>query len=238
MKLAATLGIIGALLLHAAVLLFGGLVFPKAMKHESKTQEVELLSQVESEAEKKKPEEPDPKPPEEIDSKKDQPPDPIEVVPKLESSPQDSAPALDAASLSAIEAALDQQGGGAGDFNESVSFSSGGSIDGTGKGGKSDEKLESAFNLDELDQKPRVMFQAPAIYPSEVRSKKLVGDVTLIFVVDATGKVSNPKVQKSSNAAFERPAMDALKQWKFEPAVKGGQRVACRMRELIRFQPN
>ena len=36
---------------------------------------------------------------------------------------------------------------------------------------------------------------------------------------------------------LEKPAVDAVKQWKFEPGVKGGERVACRMRVGIRFQP-
>ena len=66
----------------------------------------------------------------------------------------------------------------------------------------------------------------------------LPGVVSVIFVVDASGKVVNPRIEKSSNAAFEKPALDAVKQWKFEPAVKGGQRVACTMRQPIRFQPS
>ena len=33
-------------------------------------------------------------------------------------------------------------------------------------------------------------------------------------------------------------ALEALRQWKFEPAVRGGQRVACGMRGSIRSQPN
>ena len=53
--------------------------------------------------------------------------------------------------------------------------------------------------------------------------------------MDASGKVANPRVEKSSHTAFNKPALEAVKQWKFEPAVKGGQRVACKMRVPIRF---
>jgi len=62
--------------------------------------------------------------------------------------------------------------------------------------------------------------------------------VTVTFVVDPAGKVANPKVEKASHPSFERPALDAVRQWKFEPAVKAGQRVGCKMRIPIRFQPS
>jgi protein TonB len=76
------------------------------------------------------------------------------------------------------------------------------------------------------------------MYPTGMRGKKIEGVVTIVFVVDATGRVADPRVEKSTHADFDRPALDAIRQWKFEPAVKAGQRVACRMRAPIRFQPS
>jgi protein TonB len=89
-----------------------------------------------------------------------------------------------------------------------------------------------------VDQKPRAIYQASPMYPSEMRGKKIEGVVTVLFVVDASGKVTNLRVEKSSAVTFEKPAMEAVRRWKFEPAIKGGQRVACKMRVPIRFQPN
>jgi protein TonB len=74
-------------------------------------------------------------------------------------------------------------------------------------------------------------------FPQEMRSKSVEGVVTLIFIVDETGRVVNPRVEKASHPAFEAPALEALRQWKFEPAVKSGKRVSCRMRVPMRFQP-
>jgi protein TonB len=72
-----------------------------------------------------------------------------------------------------------------------------------------------------------------------MRGKNLEGAVTIIFVLDASGKVTNPRVEKSTHRAFEKPALDAVKQWKFEPGIQGGRRVPCNMRVPIRFpQPN
>jgi protein TonB len=71
-----------------------------------------------------------------------------------------------------------------------------------------------------------------------MRGRKVEGVVSILFVVDSSGRVSGPRVEKSTHAAFEKPALDAVRQWRFEPAVKGGQRVACKMRVPIRFQPS
>jgi periplasmic protein TonB len=228
------LGILCAVIVHVGFLLFGGLLFVHEEKSQGTLQEVELLSKDDA-AEKK--EEPTPEETEEMEAEAEQPPDAAEIIRNLEATPVADAPALEAASLGAIEAALSGQSGG-GDFAAALSFSSGGRIGGTGKAGALDEKLEGAFSLAEIDQKPRPVFQAAPVYPSEMRGKKVEGVVSVLFIVDASGKVSNPRVEKSTHVAFDKPAMDAVKKWKFEPAVKGGQRVACKMRVPIRFQPS
>jgi protein TonB len=45
----------------------------------------------------------------------------------------------------------------------------------------------------------------------------------------------NPKVEKSTHPAFERPALEAVRQWKFDPAVRGGEKVPSKVRVPIRF---
>lgn len=230
------LSLLLAMVLHAGILLFGGLLFPRPEEGEGKLQTVDLLTGDET-AQAKEKEKPKEKPSEEekVEADADKPPDAAEVVRNLELDAAAKAPELEAASLSAIEAALSGQGSG-GDFGQALSFSSGGVIGGTGKAGSTDEKLDGAFSLDEIDQKPRCVFQTTPSYPAEMRGKKADGVVTVIFLVDNAGKVSNVKVERSSHAAFERPALDAVKNWKFEPAVRGGERVACKMRITLRFQ--
>ena len=234
MKSALLLGILCAFGLHGCVLVFGGLIFAGARPDHATLQQVELLSPEAPEAEKQKPEE-KPKP-EELETQTEEAPDASEILRDMEQPGTDDAPALDAASLGALEQAL-EGGGGGGDLSSALSLASGGRIGGSGKAGTLDEKLEGAFSLSEIDQKPRAVFQAGAMYPSEMRGKKLDGSVTVTFLVDSSGKVANPKALRSTHPAFEKPALDAVKQWRFEPAVKGGQRVGCRMRVDIRFPP-
>ena len=228
-------GIVFAIAVFIGALLFGGLLLPQSRKNAHVTA-VELISDDIQKTEEKKLDQPEPeKPPEEPQEPKDQPPDVSEVTTTAPAS--DATPALDAASLSAIEAALNP-GAGGGEFGSAVSLASGGRIGGTGKPGVQggNDDVDKAFGMDDIDQKPRVIAQTPPAYPSELRGKKLGGVVQVVFIVTTSGHVAKVRVERSSNPAFEAPALVAVRQWKFEPAVKGGARVACRMRVPIRFQ--
>ena len=176
----------------------------------------------------------------EVKQETEAPPDPNQSIKSVDAPSQssDDAPALDAASLSAIEAALNGGGVAGGDFGAgAASLATGGRIGGTGKGGGEEQASEEAFSMSEIDQRPRPIQQVAGTFPQEMRSKSVEGVVTLIFIVDETGRVVNPRVEKASHPAFEAPALEALRQWKFEPAVKSGKRVSCRMRVPMRFQP-
>lgn len=241
MKFGRVLGIVVAVAFHLGILLFGGIF---AVKEEKKTVEIRELDLLAPDAPvSEKPADPVPEDPaekkEEVEADAEQPPDAAEVIRSLEQAAASSdAPALEAASLSSIEAAL--SGGstaGGGEFASALSFSSGGRIGGTGKAGTLEEKFESAFSMSEIDQRPRAVFQVSPNYPAELRGKDVHGVVTLIFIVDASGRVVNPKVEKSTNPLFEKPALEAVRQWKFEAAVKGGARVDSRSRVSIRFAP-
>lgn len=240
MRLGAILAGFFALLLHGAFLLFGGLLLPKATEEHAAARQVELVAE-ESEPEKK-----DPKKDKEKEASAEQeaeqavnqnqdepPPDAQQIIRSLEST-EPRAPALELASLGAIEAALSGKGGG--EFGDTLGFVSGGRIDGQGKGTlKMSEAAEASFSMAEIDQKPRAIYQAAPEYPAEMRGKKVEGVVTVLFVVDPTGKVTRQRVEQSTHPAFEKPALDAVRRWKFEPGIKGGQRVACRMRVSVRF---
>ncbi len=228
--------LVAAVTIHAAVLLLGGLLFNHDEAVSSK-RDVEVTTETMSEEQEKQKQEL-PKP-EEIKRPDEPPPDPNQApVATADPTAGEDAPALDAASLSALEAALSgQAGGGGADFGAGgASLASGGRIGGKGGPGGGDE-FAGAFSMSEIDQRPRALVQVAAAYPSDMRSRKVEGVVTVIFVVDDTGRVVNPRVEKSTHPEFEKPALEAVRQWKFEPAVKGGKRVSCRMRVPFRFQP-
>lgn len=235
-KAAVILAVVGAIVVHGMVLLFGGIIFLGEETHASK-RDVELVSE---EVQKDKEEAVKEEEKQEVKQETEAPPDPNQSIKSVDvpSQSSDDAPALDAASLSAIEAALNGGGVAGGDFGAgAASLATGGRIGGTGKGGGEEQASEEAFSMSEIDQRPRPIQQVAGTFPQEMRSKSVEGVVTLIFIVDETGRVVNPRVEKSSHPAFEAPALEALRQWKFEPAVKSGKRVSCRMRVPMRFQP-
>jgi protein TonB len=237
-RVGVVLGVVAAIVLHAAFLLFGGLVVPSAKTPEQKEETVVEVEDVSDD--KPKPEvEPEPEP-EEIKAEKDEPPpEAKEIMERLDAAvASDATPRLEDASLSAIEAALNGAGGGDGFAGEALTFASGGRIGGTGRAGATSDPIEDAFQLTDIDQKPRAIYQGSPVYPAQMRGKKVEGVVTIRFIVDANGKVESPKVEKSSHPAFEGPAINALKKWKFEPGLKNGERVASRMKISIRFPVN
>lgn len=146
-------------------------------------------------------------------------PEPQEAPPEL----TEEAPPLD---LSQLELVLNpgfSDGWTVGDFV--VKLNSENSVEGG---------ADSLFSLADLDQKPRVMYQPGPVMTPEIR-KKAPGTVHIIFIVDQQGRVENPIVQASSDPVFEKAALAAVKQWKFEPGKRNGQPVRFRMRVPITF---
>jgi protein TonB len=104
-----------------------------------------------------------------------------------------------------------------------------------GAGGQSSEEADAIFSLAELDQKPRVVYQPAPDFPAEIRSRKQQGTVYVLFVVNQSGSTVNPIVQNSTHPAFERPALRAVKRWRFEPGKRKGKPVQFKMRVPITF---
>jgi protein TonB len=90
------------------------------------------------------------------------------------------------------------------------------------------------FNMADLDQKPRPVFQPSPNLSSRLR-KRTPATVYVIFIVDQHGRVARPRVQRSSDPVFNKPALNAIKRWKFEPGKRGGKPVRFRMRVPITF---
>jgi protein TonB len=97
------------------------------------------------------------------------------------------------------------------------------------------EDLDQIFSLSDLDQRPRVIFQRMPEFPSELKRAGRQGTVYVTFTVDVRGRVLNPQVEKSTDPAFERPALEAVRQWKFEPGTRNGQKVQFKLKIPITF---
>jgi protein TonB len=97
-----------------------------------------------------------------------------------------------------------------------------------------EDDLDSVFSMADLDQKPRIVYQPGPRWTPLLR-KKAPGTVYILFIVNKKGAVENPMVQKATDPVFAKPALAAVKQWKFEPGKRNGKPVRFRMRVPITF---
>mgnify|MGYP002630422042 CR=1 FL=1 len=159
-----------------------------------------------------------PPPPPAPEPERDEEPEEEEKPPELaeESTPLD---------LSQLEVAL-EPGLGAGMGGSVLEFTIG--AGGPGASG------EDPLDLDDLDQRPRVTYQPGPQLSTAIR-KAGGGTVYVLFIVNKRGRVQDPIVQQSPNPVLNRPALDAVKKWRFEPGEQKGEAVSFRMRVPITF---
>ena len=81
---------------------------------------------------------------------------------------------------------------------------------------------------------PRLVSSVLPLYPQIARQAGVEGDVVVQLSIDKRGNVSAARVL-SGTAMLRQAALDAVQQWKYEPAVLDGQPVATQMTVRIRF---
>jgi protein TonB len=96
------------------------------------------------------------------------------------------------------------------------------------------DDVDAVFSMADLDQKPRVIYQSSPIFTKQLR-QKAPGKVNIIFIVDEQGRVIEPRIKSSTDPIFEKPALNAVKRWKFQPGKRGGKSVRFRMLAPITF---
>jgi protein TonB len=84
-------------------------------------------------------------------------------------------------------------------------------------------------------QQARLISSVAPAYPAFVRSIGLFGDVTIDALIDSTGKVTTMK-PLSGPVPLQQAAMDALRQWEYEPARLNGQPVSTHLSVTVKFQ--
>jgi protein TonB len=62
------------------------------------------------------------------------------------------------------------------------------------------------------------------------------GTVVMLIGVNTKGHVQAVRVLRSDEPAFEKPAVDTVKKWKFKPAEKDGQAVPVQVTVEMKFQ--
>lgn len=83
---------------------------------------------------------------------------------------------------------------------------------------------------------PKSIKKAFAKYPDAARRQRLEGVVGLSILISETGKVIDVKLTKSANPILDQAAIDAVKNWQYQPATKKGVVVKVWMPVSMSFQ--
>lgn len=83
---------------------------------------------------------------------------------------------------------------------------------------------------------PRVLQKTDPFYPVEAAAGQS-GSVVISAIVGADGTVHDPKVIRSLGQGFDEKPLEAVKEWKFDPATKDGRKVAVKVSIEVNFRP-
>ncbi len=86
------------------------------------------------------------------------------------------------------------------------------------------------------DRAPTVISTVQPVRPRPVLNFGASGTIEVAFTITADGRVDQVTVHRSNDTLLEAPVLAAIKQWKFKPAVKNGEAVAVRARQLFTFE--
>jgi bla regulator protein BlaR1 len=96
---------------------------------------------------------------------------------------------------------------------------------------------KGAYKLGELDTKPSVLHAVMPRYPFEAAQQGIKGKVLVQFVLTEEGIAKEPIVVESSpEGIFDEAALEAVKQYKFNPGTIGGETVDCIIKMPIVFE--
>jgi TonB family protein len=74
------------------------------------------------------------------------------------------------------------------------------------------------------------------VYPQSAKENKIEGTVFIKTVIDAKGDVSSTTVERSLNAECDKAAETAIKKTKFNPGIKNGKAVECKVTIPVKFK--
>jgi protein TonB len=91
-------------------------------------------------------------------------------------------------------------------------------------------------NGDSVTQAPAIERSAKPEMPSGEHPPKGVHHVLITLVVDGNGDPKDVAVKKAAGYGFDEKAVEAVKKYKFKPAMKGGKPVKSEVTIDVKFE--
>jgi TonB family protein len=83
---------------------------------------------------------------------------------------------------------------------------------------------------------PKVLFSPDPDYSEEARKAKYQGVCVLWLIVGPDGRPREIKIARTLGMGLDQKAVEAVRQWKFEPAMKDGQPVSVQINVEVNFR--
>ena len=83
---------------------------------------------------------------------------------------------------------------------------------------------------------PQVIYQVEPEFSEEARKAKVAGNVLVSLIVDANGRPQSVHVSRGIGMGLDEKAVEAVRQYKFKPAMEGGKPVPVRVDVEVNFQ--
>jgi len=83
---------------------------------------------------------------------------------------------------------------------------------------------------------PRVSYSPDPEYSDEARRAKYQGTCVLSLIVGPDGLPQDIRVARSLGMGLDEKAIEAVKQWRFQPALKDGKPVAVAINIEVQFR--
>jgi protein TonB len=106
----------------------------------------------------------------------------------------------------------------------------------TGASGEDGMGSGEAVGWNQVTRLPRVAKEVKATYPEEAKQARIDGPVNLEILIDRTGKVRDVKMLNGPGYGLNESAIEAVKQFEFQPALRGSDSVAVKIRYTYRFK--
>ncbi len=98
-----------------------------------------------------------------------------------------------------------------------------------------EEFAKGAVKVEGEIKPPRMTKEVSPVYPEEARQARIEGVVILAVRTDINGRVKNTKILRSI-PKLDQAAIEAVKQWVYEPLLKDGKPVEAVFTVTVRFQ--
>ena len=95
---------------------------------------------------------------------------------------------------------------------------------------------EKADVYTKWDAQPVIVANPLPRIPEQFLEKKFRGNASVELVLDESGQVIHATVKQSTHAELEGPAIEATRNWKFQPAQVDGKAVKSKLRVPFNFE--